>query len=496
MPAQIGHAVLVAMALSGASVLIVGCYQFLLATIHGLRHPYRETAEYYPRVAVIIPAWNEAQVLERTIDRMMALSYPEAALRVYVVDDASTDETPALLARKASEYGDRVVHLRRERGGEGKSHTINHGLRKIRSEGWFEAILVIDADVIFTPTALRRMARHLADEKVGAVTAYIKEGSSPANYINRFVGFEYVTAQAAARRAQNVLGAQACLAGGAQLIRRDALEAAGGEIDTSSLAEDTFTTFNVQLAGYRVKFEGNAIVWAEEPNTVVALWKQRERWSRGNAQVTLRFRKVWLRPWKSGRLGGLSFAAIWFSVVFMPLFMISASIGLVTLFFVDRELSVQAFTSLWALTGFTYLFITFSSLALDRPAARKSWFQGLMFPGLINLTLIVFGLWGEPLTAHFSTQLSDVGLGGGDPLSYALLLAADVWLSASMLAAYLLKRLEGSGRVPWLVRPLVYLVGYGALLCAITFSAYIKEMRGAELRWEKTEKTGQVGEFA
>ena len=113
--------------------------------------------------------------------------------------------------------------------------------------------------------------------------------------MNRFVSYEYITAQAGARRAQNVLGAQACLAGGAQLLRRESLEAIGGEIDTSSLAEDTFTTFNVQLAGGRVVFEPHAIVWAEEPRDIAGLWKQRLRWGRGNVQVTLRYRHVWLR---------------------------------------------------------------------------------------------------------------------------------------------------------------------------------------------------------
>ena len=139
------------------------------------------------------------------------------------------------------------------------------------------------------------MVRHLGDPEVGAVTAYIKEGSRPANFMNRFISFEYVSAQAGARRAQNVLGAQACLAGGAQLLRRESFEAIGGEIDTSSLAEDTFTTFNVQLAGGRVVFEPHAIVWAEEPRDIAGLWKQRLRWGRGNVQVTLRYRRCWLR---------------------------------------------------------------------------------------------------------------------------------------------------------------------------------------------------------
>ena len=114
------HVVLVAMVLSGATVLIVGCMQFSLAGLHILSHPYRNVAEIYPAVAVVIPAWNEAAVLERTIDQMMALDYPTGKLRVYVIDDASTDDTPPLLARKAAEYPGAVVHLRREQGRRGQ----------------------------------------------------------------------------------------------------------------------------------------------------------------------------------------------------------------------------------------------------------------------------------------------------------------------------------------------------------------------------------------
>ena len=185
---------------------------------------------------------------------------------------------------------------RREQGGQGKAHTLNAGLERILAEDFAQAVLIIDADVIFERDALRRMARHLADPAVGAVTAYIKEGSQPANWMNRFIGFEYITAQAAARRAQNVMGAMACLAGGAQLHSRASLEAIGGRIDTSSLAEDTFTTFMTQREGRDAIFEPNAIVWAEEPDDIAGLWKQRLRWARGNVQVTSRYRWVWFRP--------------------------------------------------------------------------------------------------------------------------------------------------------------------------------------------------------
>lgn len=314
--------ILIALVLAGAIPLVAGCYQFLLAGLHAFR-VRTPRAACYPRVALVIPAWNEAAVIERTLDRLLALEYPGDRLRIYVVDDASTDATPELVKAKAAEHPGRIFHLRRERGGEGKAHTINHGLRTIRADDWYEAVLVIDADVIFTPPSLRRMTRHLADPGVGAVTGYIKEGSRPGNWMTRFVAFEYVTAQAAARRAQNVLGAQACLAGGAQLLRRESLEQVGGEIDTTTLAEDTVTTLGVQLAGKRVVFEPYAVVWAEEPRTVTGLWKQRLRWGRGNVQVTRRFRGVWLHRGR-GSLGGVGFALIWFSVFLMPVFMLTS----------------------------------------------------------------------------------------------------------------------------------------------------------------------------
>ena len=93
-----------------------------------------------------------------------------------------------------------------------------------------------------------------------------------------------------------MLGALACLAGGAQLHSRANLVALGGRIDTASLAEDTITTFETQLRGRRVVFEPHAICWAEEPGSVAALWKQRLRWARGNVQVTRRYRRLWFRP--------------------------------------------------------------------------------------------------------------------------------------------------------------------------------------------------------
>jgi cellulose synthase/poly-beta-1,6-N-acetylglucosamine synthase-like glycosyltransferase len=478
----------------GALPLIAGCFQFALAGLHCFRRGAHVEGDLYPRVAVVIPAWNEAVVIGRTLDQLARLEYPRERLRVHVVDDASTDDTPALLRAKAQEYPGLVFPLRHEHGGQGKAYTINHGLRRIAAEGWYDAILVIDADVIFTAGSLRRMARHLADPGIGAVTAYIKEGSRPANYMNRFIAYEYITAQAAARRAQNVLGVQACLAGGAQLIRRESLEAVGGEIDTSTLAEDTTTTFRIQLAGRRVVFEPHAIVWAEEPRGVDGLWRQRLRWARGNIQVTRLFHHVWLRPRRSGGLGRLSFALIWFTVLLMPVFLICASTGLITLFLTDRPFATHVFRGLWAINIAAYLFITLSSFSIDPRTARSCWREGFAFPGVVSLLIMFYTAFPVDFLTDGGELLRHAGIPPSVGLGNALTLFAYAWLTASMLAAAAIRQIERCRWLAWLCGPLVYIVGYGPLQCAVTATAYIKELRHAEMRWEKTEKVGAIGE--
>jgi cellulose synthase/poly-beta-1,6-N-acetylglucosamine synthase-like glycosyltransferase len=484
--------VLVAFVMVGAVPMLAAAYQYLLVTVHFRRNHYQECAPYFPRTAILVPAWNEAAVIGASIDRLMQLDYPPDALRVFVVDDASTDDTPDVIKAKAVQYPGQVVHLRRDKGGEGKSHTLNHGLRTILADDWMQALLIMDADVIYEPNSLRMMTRHLADARVGAVTAYIKEGSRPGNYLTRFIGFEYITAQAAARRSQNVLGAVACLAGGAQLHSRDNLEAIGGRIDTTSLAEDTFTTFKTQMAGRRVVFEPHATVWAEEPGDIGGLWKQRLRWARGNVQVTKQFKHVWCRPSPVHRLGSVSFSVFWFCLFLLPVFMILASASLIILYFSDFAMAWIVFHVLWIINALTYVFITSFVLMIDWVTGRHAWIEGILFPGAISLSIIIAACFPRLLRMILYDLLPVLGIALTPAERRVLVLFAYAWLAGSMLVAYLGKAIEPRryGRV--LSAAFIYIAGYGPLLCACTFASYIKELRHAEMKWDKTEKTGKV----
>ena len=483
---------LIALVMVGTVPLVVANYQFLLIGVHFRRLHYDRCAPLFPRVAILVPAWNEAAVIGASIDRLMLLDYPRAALRIFVVDDASTDQTPDVILGKAAEYPGHVVHLRRQVGGEGKAHTLNHGLAIILRDDWMQAILIMDADVIYEPQSLRRMARHLADSRVGSVTAYIKEGGRPGNYLTRFIGYEYITAQAAARRSQNVLGVIACLAGGAQLHSRANIEAIGGRIDTATLAEDTVTTFQTQLAGNRVIFEPHATVWAEEPGSIGALWKQRLRWARGNIQITKRYRQLWFRRHADHRLGSISFGLLWFSLLLLPFMMMCASGSLVALFFIDDKLAWAAFHVLWITNVVTYVFITSFTLLIDPSMGRRVWRQALLFPGVINVLIIFSAMAPHPmwLLGTRALDLLHVSVTPADVRWLELFIY--VWLAGCMVVVYLAKIIETSRPGKFLSPALLYLGGYGPLLCTVFLAAVVKELTGAEAKWDKTEKTGQV----
>jgi cellulose synthase/poly-beta-1,6-N-acetylglucosamine synthase-like glycosyltransferase len=483
---------LVAFVLIGAIPLLVANYQFLLVALHFRRLHYRKCQPWFPRTAILIPAWNEHAVIGASIDRLMLLEYPRESLRIFVVDDASTDATPQVIQAKAAEYPGNVFHLRRETGGEGKAATLNHGLGVILADDWMQAILIMDADVIYVPSALRNMTRHLADPKVGSVTAYIKEGSQPGNYMTRFIGYEYITAQAAARRSQDVLGVIACLAGGAQLHSRENIEAVGGRIDATTLAEDTVTTFKTQRAGRTVIFEPHATVWAEEPGSIVGLWKQRLRWARGNVQVTRMFRHVWFRHQAGNRLGSISFGLLWFCILLLPVFMVCASASLVTLYFIDYQLAWTAFHVLWLTNVITYVFITSFALLIDPAVGKRTWRQAVMFPGAVNVLIIVTAVLPGPLSWLSHELLAAAGFALTPGWVHGLVLFTYIWLAGCMGVSYLAKVAEPHRLGKILSPVLVYIGGYGPLLCAITTAAYVQEFRGADRHWDKTEKTGKV----
>lgn len=116
----------------------------------------------------------------------------------------------------------------------------------------------------------------------------------------------------------------------------------------------------------------------------------------------------------------------------------------------------------------------------------------MLFPGAVSLSIIIAACFPRLLRMIFYDVLPSLGVVLTAAERRGLVLFAYAWLALAMLVAYLGKVVEPRRFGRPLSAVFVYLAGYGPLLCACTFASYVKELRGAEMTWDKTEKTGKV----
>lgn len=232
-------------------------------------------------VTVLIPAFNEERVIERSVRRV--LDSRDVEVEVIVIDDGSKDRTSAVVTAAFAD-DPRVRLLTLENGG--KARALNRGLELVRGE----IVIALDADTQFEPTTIARLARWFVDERLGAVAGNAKVGNR-VNLITRWQALEYITAQNLERRALARLEAITVVPGAVGAWRLAAIRAVGG-YPPDTLAEDQDLTIAIQRAGWRVHYDQYAVAWTEAPESVAALAKQRYRWAYGTLQCLWKHRRV------------------------------------------------------------------------------------------------------------------------------------------------------------------------------------------------------------
>lgn len=232
-------------------------------------------------VSVLIPAFNEARVIEASVRRVLASR--EVRVEVIVIDDGSTDDTSALVAAAFADEP-RVRLLTLENGG--KARALNQGLRLAGGE----IVIALDADTQFEPETIARLARWFDDPALGAVAGNAKVGNR-VNLVTRWQAVEYVTAQNLERRALAGFEAIMVVPGAVGAWRRAALDDAGG-YPANTLAEDQDLTIAIQRKGWTVDYDPDAVAWTEAPESFRALARQRFRWSFGTLQCLWKHKRL------------------------------------------------------------------------------------------------------------------------------------------------------------------------------------------------------------
>ncbi|QMV19542.1 glycosyltransferase [Granulicella sp. 5B5] len=217
---------------------------------------------------VVVPARNEEANIAATLDALMVADYP--ALKVLVIDDRSTDKTGMIVDAYVAEYATRapgrldVIHVTDlPEGWLGKTFALQVGTENSESE----FLLFTDADVLFSPSVLRRtmvyMEAERADHAVVLPTMQVKSWGEGV-----VLGFFQILGMWAARpwRVSDPKAYDTVGVGAFNLIRRTALEETGGWTpQRMAILEDITIGRRMKLAGMRQR-----LVFA--PGLVLVHW--------------------------------------------------------------------------------------------------------------------------------------------------------------------------------------------------------------------------------
>ncbi|QOR72532.1 glycosyltransferase family 2 protein [Ruania alkalisoli] len=244
-----------------------------------------------PWVSVIVPAYNEGPVLNGCVRSLITNGYER--LEVVIVDDGSTDDTPAVAAELAARYP-QVRLVRQENAGKGAA--LNRGIAVAGGE----VLLFVDSDGIFAPGAVAEMLRGFDRPDVGAVCG----DDRPVNLNRiqtRLLAILSHAGTGMVRRALTMIGCLPIVSGNVGAFPREVISEIGG-FDETTVGEDLELTWRVHRAGYRVVFRPRALVYAESPSTIRTLWRQRVRWARGLLQ-TMRIHRSMIGNPRYGAFG-------------------------------------------------------------------------------------------------------------------------------------------------------------------------------------------------
>jgi chlorobactene glucosyltransferase len=211
-----------------------------------------------PRVAVIIPARNEAHNLPRCLRGVLTQDYPDDRWQAIVVDDSSTDGTPAVAQGIAQ--GDARVRVLESRplpsGWAGKAHACWQGAADVAPE--VEWLCFLDADTAPEPALLRTALRVARARGLGLLSL------GPFQELGGFwerllmpTGFFLIAFTQDLREANDPASSQAHANGQFLLIRRDVYESAGTYAAVRShVAEDSAMARAVKRSGHRIAVLG------------------------------------------------------------------------------------------------------------------------------------------------------------------------------------------------------------------------------------------------
>lgn len=273
---------------------------FILITYLEVREELKREKEllekpitHYPTVSIIVPCWNEEKTLAGTVKSLLNLEYPKDKLSIILVDDGSTDSTPKCM----QEFKDRsqIKILSKENGG--KYTALNYALEHIDTD----LVGCLDADSFVDSNALRNIVPFFNnDAEVKSVIPSIRV-FNPNTVLEHGQKIEY-SLGVFMRRMLSSLGALYVTPGPFSIFRRTVFKELGG-YKLGHQTEDMELALRLQKHRYKIVKSDGAVVFTVVPTRLLALLKQRVRWSYGFLNNVLDYKEMFFNK----KYGNLAF---------------------------------------------------------------------------------------------------------------------------------------------------------------------------------------------
>lgn len=235
------------------------------------------------KVTVLVPAYNEEKTIRATITSILASGYPD--IEIIVVNDGSTDSTEEAIWDFIKDGN--IRYIRKPNGG--KASALNAGIAAAAGE----VVIFTDADSVFLPDTVAKMARWFGDPGIDAVCGN-DAPVHPSTPIQRFLAVTTHIGTGFVRRALSLMRCLPIITGNLGAIRTEVLREIKGFREI--WGEDLEITFRLYKNRKRIVFDPDPKVMAECPATIKGLWTQRIRWTRSYIKIALLHRDLFFNP--------------------------------------------------------------------------------------------------------------------------------------------------------------------------------------------------------
>lgn len=287
--------------------MFVALYMFSFFIILTFRH--RKELFLYPApnknflITVLIPAYNEADSIETTINHVLQSDYPKEKLEVIVINDGSSDNTSNIVKQLLKKYSNLKLI---DKQNSGKADSLNLGIQKAKGE----LIAVVDSDSFPAPESLKKLTGFFDNPKMSAVTSFVTVRNKNDNFFAKIQSLEYVIL-GWSRKLLDFVDSVYVTNGPLSLYRKSFVIEVGG-FDKNTVTEDIDITWNLMNHNYKTGMCLDADVSTIAPSKFKPWFKQRTRWGLGGLQAIQKYKKMFF---KRGMFGAFVLPFVSFSII-------------------------------------------------------------------------------------------------------------------------------------------------------------------------------------